>query len=183
MPLLNRHIILIGFKHVGKSTIGKRLAESIQAPYVDLDKKIEKVYEDSFNKKYSCRQIVQTHGEIFFRDLEKTVLTEIIECKPFVISLGGGTSPTLINRLSCLFIHITAPREIVLERIHKNGIPAFFDPDKNAVEFFNQLWDERISAYNAIQDVSIENNDSIDAAISKIIHWLTTSVPKVIDLA
>ena len=42
----------MGFKHVGKSVIGKNLSEKISAPFIDLDHQIELLYENENNKKY-----------------------------------------------------------------------------------------------------------------------------------
>jgi shikimate kinase len=38
---LERTIALVGLMGVGKSTIGKKLAESLSAPFIDSDEEIE----------------------------------------------------------------------------------------------------------------------------------------------
>ena len=66
MQPLNNHIVLIGFKHTGKSVIGESLAKKLHVPFIDLDQKIEFLYENKFNKKCTCRQIMQQNGKQFF---------------------------------------------------------------------------------------------------------------------
>ncbi len=171
MQSLRNHIVLIGFKHVGKSVIGKDLAKKLHVPFIDLDRKIEILYENKFSKKSTCRQIMQQNGEKFFRYLEMNALSEIINFQPSIVSLGGGTPLTAENQRiikSCIVVHITAPRGIVFERILMSGQPAFFNPEEELLESFNRLWNEREKIYKEIKDFSIENNDSVDAAVSKI---------------
>ena len=71
---------------VGKTTIGKRLAEKIFFPFMDLDTFIEQ----KEGKKIS--QIFKDKGEIYFRKKEREYLTELLKSSsPMVLSLGGGT--------------------------------------------------------------------------------------------
>ncbi|MFH1188136.1 MAG: shikimate kinase, partial [bacterium] len=39
-----RHIILIGFKNIGKTTIGKLLAKRLDIVFYDIDKEVENNY-------------------------------------------------------------------------------------------------------------------------------------------
>ncbi len=83
---MNRKIILLGYMGVGKTTIGKRLAEKIFFPFMDLDTFIEQ----KEGKKIS--QIFKDKGEIYFRKKEREYLTELLKSSsPMVLSLGGGT--------------------------------------------------------------------------------------------
>ena len=169
------HIVLIGFKHVGKSVTGKKLAEKISLPFIDLDQRIEAAYKEQFHQALNCRQIMQQKGEAFFRHLETATLTQLIDFKPSIISVGGGTPMNAENQRilkSCIIIHITAPRGIVYERILMGGLPAFFRPDEDLLESFNKLWDSRMAVYSKLMDFSITNNSSVDDAVTKIIQKL-----------
>lgn len=172
MQPLRNHIVLIGFKHVGKSLIGKNLARRLNSLFIDLDRQIELLYENKFNEKCSCRQIMRKVGQDYFRCLELNALRHIIDSKPAVISLGGGAvlhpeSKRLIK--SCILVHITAPKGIVFERILMSGRPAFFIPGENMMESFNQLWDERMKVFESIQDYSIINDSTVENAVDEII--------------
>jgi shikimate kinase len=177
--MLDNTIVLLGFKSVGKSAIGNALAEKLYVPWIDLDKKIESFYEEKFNKKYHCKQIMLEHGENFFRQLETETLSNTVCLQPAVISLGGGAPLCLENQKiikPCICIHITAPREIVFERLCKEDRPAFFNPAETLLESFNRLWNERASVYEKIQDFSVVNNHSIDDCVNKIIEKLDVFV-------
>lgn len=166
-------IILMGFKHVGKSAIGKALASKLNRPFIDLDLRIELLYEMQTTLKSSCRIIMQTHGEAFFRQLEHQALKEAIQAKPTVISLGGGTPLYSENEIlmqpHCV-IHIEAPRGIVFERIMASGRPAFFSPEKNPFETFITLWEEREQTYQRCRNFSIQNDASIEYAVQQIMQ-------------
>ncbi len=162
----------MGFKHVGKSIIGENLARNLNSLFIDLDHQIELAYENKFNKKYNCRQIMQKRGQEYFRCLEVNALRQMIDSKPSIISLGGGTLLHPENRRliqSCLVIHITAPRHIVFERILMSGRPAFFIPGKDLLESFNQLWDKRKILFESIQSYSIINDSTVENAVEEIL--------------
>lgn len=170
---MNRHVILIGFKHVGKSAIGQALAKKIQRPFLDLDKMIMQQYETQFNKQLNCRQIMQEHGETFFRELETKVLSSTLNSPASILSLGGGSALHEDNQkmlANHIVIHITAPRGIVFERILMSGRPEFFDPNENILDSFNRLWDEREPIYKKIKQFAVDNNGSIDEVVEKIVN-------------
>jgi len=175
MQTINNHIVLIGFKHVGKSVIGEQLARKLNSHFIDMDQQIELLYARKFNEKLSCRQIMLDNGQDFFRSLEVNALRQIITAKPAVISLGGGTalhpeSQRLIK--SSILVHITAPRGIVFERIRMSGRPAFFKQGEDLLESFNRLWDERKKIFEDIQDYLIINDGSVENAVDKIANKL-----------
>ncbi len=176
MSSLRNHVVLIGFKHAGKSVIGGNLAKKLCVPFVDLDKKIELLYEDKFDEQITCRQIMQNKGEKFFRYLETNALFHVVNSNPSIISLGGGTPLSAENQRIIkpyILIHITAPQGVIYERIIMNGRPAFFNSGEELLESFNRLWDERINIYEKIKDFSILNNSSINDSVNKIIQKLS----------
>ena len=106
-----KHIILLGFKHVGKSTVGKHLGKKLQMPFIDLDDRIKENYHRQQGEALSCREIFHRHGETFFRDCETQALREVLRLSPAVIAVGGGTPlrPENQNLLkSHLLIYLTA---------------------------------------------------------------------------
>ncbi len=80
-------IYIIGYMGAGKSTVGKRLANKLGIPFIDLD--------DAFESKfrYSILRFFDQFGEDRFRELEHQCLKEITEENEIaVISTGGGTA-------------------------------------------------------------------------------------------
>lgn len=174
MKWLDKHIILIGFKHVGKSTIGKALALSLKRPFIDLDQKIEMLFEQQSQQALSCRQIMKMYGEPFFRDLESQALHQMMHLAPSVISLGGGAALTEANqrfiRPYCI-VHIKAPKEVVFQRILASGQPAFFASDQDRHEF-DVLWDSRETICEQLANFSVDNEGAVELAVECILNRL-----------
>lgn len=169
----SKTIILIGFKNVGKSSIGLELAREMQSSFIDLDEAIETAYAATKTKKLNCREIAEVHGEGYFRALEKNVFAETIQKKPAVLSLGGGTVMDGDNQALLkghVVIHITAPYDLVFERIMSNGLPSFFPADESPRTSFHLLWEERDAVYKQLATFSIYNGSTVLAAVEKILN-------------
>lgn len=112
---LPRNIILTGFMGTGKTTVGRCLAEKLGWSVIDTDVLIEtregKTIPDLFVKV----------GERAFREIETSVIRELLEEEKTVITLGGGAVMQPINRellqQAGLFICLNARPETILERI------------------------------------------------------------------
>ena len=78
-------VFLIGYMGSGKSTVGTKLAHSLNVDYVDLDNYIEK------NEGMSISALFSSKGEIYFRKKEGLYLKSLLSFKDTIISLGGGT--------------------------------------------------------------------------------------------
>lgn len=77
-------IYLIGMPGVGKSYWSKKIANYLQIEAIDLDAKIEQVYQTTINA-----LIAKSHDD--FRQKESECLRNIPSKKCVVISCGGGT--------------------------------------------------------------------------------------------
>jgi shikimate kinase len=173
--MLSNSIILIGFKHVGKSVIGRELAFRLALPFIDLDKEIELAFEQDHQDKLTCRQIMEKNGQFYFRKLEREVLAQMMPSRPSVISLGGGTPMDEENRKLIkhhTVIHITAPPGVVFERIMVRGRPAFFSIEEPAFETFNRLWNEREKIYKKLTRLCIDNDGLVSSGVEAILRHL-----------
>lgn len=79
-----RPIFLIGFSGVGKTTIGRHLAEMTGRTFVDTDAYIEKKYHSSITDMFACCGIDK------FRKRETVILIELSQYKDLIIATGGG---------------------------------------------------------------------------------------------
>ena len=69
---------------VGKSTVGKSLAQKLSYNFVDIDRTIESREGSTINL------IFKNKSESYFRKLENEISLEKLKKKNTVISLGGG---------------------------------------------------------------------------------------------
>lgn len=81
---LERTIALVGMMGVGKSTVGRKLAEALAAHFVDSDEEIEKAAG------LTIKEIFDLHGEPEFRRGERRVIERLLNGPPIVLATGGG---------------------------------------------------------------------------------------------
>lgn len=169
-----KHLILIGYKSVGKSTVGRELAREMKMPFVDLDEKMEQIYEQKNKIRRDCRQIMLAIGQEAFRELEHRALqTALQNTSRSVISLGGGTPLILKNEMlikNHTILRITAPKNIVFERIMINGRPAFFSPNEDPLVSFNRTWNDRDKVYESLASIKVDNSGNPGKAVRIIIN-------------
>jgi shikimate kinase len=79
-----RSLVLVGLMGCGKSSVGKRLASKLGLPFVDADEEIEKVAAKSIS------EIFTDHGEEYFRNGERRVISRLLDNGPQVLATGGG---------------------------------------------------------------------------------------------
>ena len=86
------NIFLVGPMGSGKSSLGKKLAKSLDKKFIDTDKEIEKKENKTIN------EIFENEGEKYFREKEKEFLTNIPNNLNMVIATGGGIVTDQENR-------------------------------------------------------------------------------------
>ncbi|MDF7677709.1 3-dehydroquinate synthase [Acetobacteraceae bacterium ESL0709] len=84
MTEMPRIIVLIGHMGAGKTTLGRRLAQMLGMPFIDLDAEIEKAAG------CSIAEIFSTHGEAHFREGEYRVIQRLLGGDKCVLATGGG---------------------------------------------------------------------------------------------
>lgn len=84
---------LTGFMGVGKSNIGKAVADQLSFPFIDTDEVIENM------EGCSISDIFHEKGEAYFRSLETEVLRELVKQNTScIIATGGGVVEKIENR-------------------------------------------------------------------------------------
>jgi shikimate kinase len=83
-PLRRRTIALVGLMGVGKSSVGRRLANALNMPFRDADAEVEAAAGCSVS------DIFTDLGETAFRDGERRVIARLLDQEPHVLATGGG---------------------------------------------------------------------------------------------
>ncbi len=126
-------IFLIGFMGVGKTSIGKLLANKLGLDFYDLDDEIEK------KEKLSIPKIFKLYGEKRFREIESDLLLHWN--KPGIISCGGGIVEIKKNRdflKHKTTIFLQTDFEIIWGRIKKSDRPLVRNNTKKSVEILHK---------------------------------------------
>ena len=108
--------IFIGYRGTGKTTVARKLAERLAIPMFDADVEIQR------QSSKSIAEIFAQDGESAFRDIEESIISEILlSTAPLVLATGGGAilRPNTRSRLrqSGRVCWLTALPETILHRI------------------------------------------------------------------
>jgi len=126
-----RNLALVGFMGVGKSTVGRQLAEELGFTFVDTDEEIEN------RSGTSIAEIFARAGEERFRELERDLVEEMVGWSDVVIATGGGlvVQPGNLDRLkqhalvACLW---AGPHTIHQRTAHQTHRPLLRTEDPEA---------------------------------------------------
>lgn len=152
------NVVLIGMPSSGKSTIGKALANKLNREFIDSDAIIEN------RENRSIKEIFATEGEKYFRNVEKSVVEDITKGSAQVIATGGGAimndNAYRAMRRNSIIVYLVSARTP-----DREGRPLLMDESA-----YNRLLKERISTYERISDIIIENNDSVEVVVDRIME-------------
>jgi shikimate kinase len=164
-----RTIALVGLMGVGKSTIGRRLAQALDLPFRDADQEIEKAAG------CSIAEIFAERGEAEFRDGERRVIARLLDEGPHVLSTGGGAFMNAKTRAlikeKATSIWLKADLDVLVRRVsRKDTRPLLVGRDPR--EVLQQLMHDRYPVYGEA-DVVIETDDGpANAAVEAILEAL-----------
>ena len=165
-------IFLVGMMGSGKSTVGKKLAESLLVDFHDLDKIIEA------KLKKNIKDIFEEDGEGFFRDIENKSLIDFQNKTKFVLATGGGIitnegSRNFLSKERTYFLD--GSEEILYERStrRREFRPLMKDMD---IKGFSQLLKKRrqyyIESSIATIDIDKKNIKTTDTLNSNLLKKL-----------
>jgi XRE family aerobic/anaerobic benzoate catabolism transcriptional regulator len=104
-------IALVGLRGAGKSTLGRKLAEGLGVPFVELDHEVEKEAGAKLGEVFAM------YGQDAFRRFERRALERVLREEPCaVIAVGGslvtdpGTYDLLLASCRCIWLK-TSPEE------------------------------------------------------------------------
>jgi shikimate kinase len=118
-PSLDRAIVLVGLMGAGKTTVGRRLAQRLELPFVDADEEIETAAGMKIN------EIFEQFGEPYFRDGERRVIARLVDGSPKVIATGGGafmneeTRALILERATAVWLE--ADIETLVDRVRRRS--------------------------------------------------------------
>ena len=161
---------------VGKSTIGKKLAEKLKRKFVDIDKIIE------IKEKNTIKEIFENKGENYFRKIEKKITLQELKKSNLIIALGGGAFINAFIRKeikdSCLSFWLDLDVNSLLLRLKNVKKRPLLDENK-LKESINEIYSKRKKIYNESNFRIKCNSMDKDEIIYKIIKLYENSRNKI----
>lgn len=153
------HIVLIGYRCAGKTTVGRIVAERLGLRFFDTDKLVEA------KAKMPISRIFEEAGEGEFRRLESEVIEEISGGDGKVIAVGGGgvirqRNVTNLKKGGKLFFLQVSPEE-VRKRLDKDPAAVASRPPlirDDVVDEAREMIGRRERFYREAADFTIVSN-------------------------
>ena len=122
--------MLVGMMGVGKTTVGQKLAGRLQRPFIDTDHLIEA------REMRAIDEIFRAKGEDYFRDVESSVIAEVVKKPSAVIAVGGGALQRQENRgllrQHSRLVWLRADAETIVVRTRGHSRPLLEKEDRRA---------------------------------------------------
>lgn len=170
---IDRPVVLVGMMGVGKTSVGKRLAQALHLPFVDADEEIEAAAQ------MAIPEIFSRFGEGYFRDGERRVIARLMEGPRRIIATGGGAFVNAETRALILergiAVWLDSDIETLLDRVsRKDNRPLL--KQGNPREILTRLKAERESAYAQapihVTSGNVPHSRTLTAILKGIDQWL-----------
>jgi len=167
---LKKIVYLVGFMGAGKSTVGAELAKKAKLPFVDLDRYIESLYNNSVGN------IFKFEGEEGFRKKEHKALEKLIKeykGKEVIVATGGGSVLQKENlelmKNSGKIVHLNMSFGEIINRLNKNpnSRPMIIDMEMEQIGF---LYRSRSETYKKSADIIIVGDNRTPISIVNEIY-------------
>ena len=171
---LDRPVVLIGMMGSGKSTLGRRLAQRLELPFVDADDEIQRAAGMSIS------EIFQQFGEPYFRDGERRVIGRLLGKGHGVIATGGGafiqdeTRSAILEQAISIWLDV--PTETLIERTARRTHRPLLQTGDPA-ETMRRMLEERrpyyAQAHIRVESGTAPHNRAVDSLIASLKEFLS----------
>src|SRR5712692_7972487 len=162
-----QRIALIGLRGAGKSTLGAKLGQEMNSPFVELDREIER------DTGMPLAEIFSLYGQSGYRTIEKRTLERVLgEYDRVVLSVGGGvvsekeTYDCLLSH--CYTVWIKARPEEHMSRVREQGDFRAMAGNPRAMEDLRRILQAREPLYRKA-DLCIDTSGiSVEESFAKL---------------
>lgn len=161
-------IALIGLRGAGKSSLGRRLADTFELPFI----RISDVVEQLSGMKPS--ELIALGGQAAYRPLEREALEYVMSEYPLTVVEAGGSlvsEPDTFQRLLNNFytLWLKASPDEHMQRVIKQGDMRPMQAGGRAMDDLKRILVEREADYRKADYALNTSNRSIDECISELI--------------
>jgi len=160
-------VALIGLKGAGKSTLGSRLSEKTNVPFIELDSEIEK------EAGMPLAEIFSFYGQSGYHNIEKRTLKRVLDqSEQIILSAGGGivSEKETYDYLTsnCYTIWIKAKPEEHMARVIAQGDVRAIAGRNQAMDDLRQILHAREPLYQQADLCINTSGSSIDESFAKL---------------
>lgn len=153
IPAPTRTIALVGLMGVGKSTVGRRLAQRLGLAFVDGDEAIEAA------ARMTVSDIFAQLGEAEFRAGEARVMRRLLEGPPIVLATGGGAvlNPETreLMKAHATSVWLRADLKVVASRVQRRDTRPLLR-GKDPFVALTAMAEVRYPVYEEVADVTVD---------------------------
>ncbi|GAB2188589.1 shikimate kinase AroK [Sessilibacter sp. MAH2] len=165
----DKNIVLVGPMGVGKSTIGRMLAQLTQREFKDTDHVVEE------RTGADIPWIFDVEGEEGFRARETSVLQDLLQVRNLVLATGGGIvtreeNRELLNNNSVV-VYLTASVEQLYKRTRKDKKRPLLQVE-NPKAKIEGLIAERAPLYESVSHYQVSTDNKTPKAVAEKIFSL-----------
>jgi len=166
----DRPIVLVGMMGVGKTSVGRPLAERLGLPFMDVDEEVARAAG------LTIEEIFERYGEAAFREREREAIARLAAGSAQVIAAGGGAFAEDASRAllleSCTVVWLDAGVETLARRVGRDGRerPLLAGRDPHAA--LAELAERRRPLYAAAH-LRIEAEGPVEAIVEAVIAALS----------
>ena len=158
-------IVLVGLPGSGKSVVGRRVAEMLGRPFVDLDAEVERATGRS------VADLIAEAGEAAFRVAESRAVQAACAIDGAVIAAGGGAVLDPLNRYAFMEhgmrVRLDADLDVLAARLAADTVarPLLGDDRRAGLE---RTATDRAGVYAAV-DAAVDASANVEAAAATVI--------------
>ena len=165
-------IALVGLRGAGKSTLGRKLAEALAVPFIELDSEVEKEAGARLGEVFAM------YGQDAYRRFERRALERVLNQHPRAVIAAGGslvTDPGTWQLLQqrCFCVWLKASPEEHMSRVIAQGDMRPFKGRSAALNEIRKLLEDRERLY-ARADVAVETSGR---AVRQSLEQLKRALP------
>ncbi|MDX2111122.1 MAG: shikimate kinase [Verrucomicrobiota bacterium] len=159
------NLYLVGFMGVGKTAVGRALAQQLDLEFLDSDREIE------IQQHRQIKEIFETCGEATFRNMEREFIANGHPPTGCVVACGGGLiiPPGMLDfvRTKGVVVCLFADPETIIKRTATNDKRPLLNGG-NPEERVRKLYAERMPIYNKVRTAISTDNQSIREIVRRL---------------
>ncbi len=163
------NLVMIGFMGVGKTSVGRLVAQTLGREFLDTDEMVER------RARASVGEVFRRDGETVFRQLEADAIKEAVAYPARVVTVGGGAPLSVENRTllkqTGFLVYLRAKPETLVKRLtHVHDRPLLAGADR--LSRVRDLLSARDPVYETAGDALVDT-DGITAqeTAEQVVRW------------